>query len=385
MVFVGGIVGAGLAPQPGLSTLPVAAQVVGTAVAAVPAALLMERTGRRAGFLSGALVGCGAMLLAMYAVGAGSFALFCAASALVGANGAFMQQYRYAAAESVAPAYASRAIAVVLMGGVAGGVLGPEIGRRARDLLAEPYAGGFLVMAGVYVVVALLLVRLREPRAARGDAAAGDDLRPLRVLVTQPAFILAAAAAMTAYMVMSFIMTATPVSMHVLDGHSLDTTAVVIQAHVAAMYLPSLATGVIVDRLGTWRVVLIGIALLAGCIALGAGGHGAAAYGIGLALLGVGWNFLFLGGTVLLTQAARPAERFRVQAANDFLVFGVQAAASLGAGAMLYRVGWQNLNLIAAAPVVVLLGLLLGLRGRVPGAAAPAPASAAPPAQPAAD
>jgi MFS family permease len=182
-------------------------------------------------------------------------------------------------------------------------------------------------------------------------------------LLRRPSFGLAVAAGAIAYAVMSFIMTATPISMHVMDGHSLDDTARVLQSHVMAMYAPSLVTGLLVDRLGVRRMMIAGALALLSCIATTAFSHAVVTYWVGLILLGVGWNLLFVGGTVLLTRSYESAERFRAQATNDVAVFGSQATASLASGAVLHRFGWMTMNL-AAVPVLVLMLALIGTLGR---------------------
>jgi MFS family permease len=376
VMFVGGIVGGRLAPTPTVATLPVALFVVGVATTTVLASLLMERFGRRAGFVFGALLGAVASVYGAASISMGSFALFCSATFVLGANVAFVVQYRFAAAESVPRAEAGRAVSFVLAGGIVAGFLGPELARRARGVTDVEYAGAFLVLAVLYVVVAMLMVFVRRVEAANGEAVERVT-RPPSAIVARPEFALAAAAGMVAYGSMSLLMTATPLSMHVFDGHSLDAAAFVIQSHAVAMYLPSFFTGAIVDRFGTRRVMLLGVLAILGCVVTGASSHTLRAYWTGLVLLGIGWNFLFLGGTVLLARAWTAADRFRAQAANDLLVFGTQAAASLGSGAALHVAGWRAMNLIVLPGLLVLTVLILRLRlpdqAHVAPAAMPAP------------
>jgi len=364
ILLVGGIVGAELAPNPTLATLPLSLGILGLAVSAIPAALIMKRIGRRRGFAASAAWGVLAALLAAYAVANGSFLLFCLAAFMVGMNNAFVQQYRFAAAESVAPNQAGRAVSFVLVGGVAAGILGPEIGKRAKDLLeAGPYVGSFASLALIYLLVFGLALLLRDV-APRADAAQGVE-RPLRQVVLQPAFLLAMLASCVAYGVMSFIMTATPAQMHVVAGHSLDATTLVIQSHIVAMFLPSLATGLVIERLGVQRVMAVGLAALSATVLLGMASRDFIHYWGALVLLGLGWNFLFIGGTTLLTRSYRPAERFKAQAVNDFTIFGVQAAASISAGAVLFQAGWRVVNLVTLPALLALFVALLALRGRL--------------------
>ena len=369
----GGIVGQLLAPSPLLATLPVTAMIVGVASCSVPAALVMGRTGRRAGFMIGGAIAMTGALCAALATNAASFAGFCAATFVMGAGASFVQQYRFAAAESVDTRYAGRAVSFVLVGGLVAGALGPEIGRRGRLWLDTEFSGAFLAIAIVQGLVIVLLGLLYAPPPLAA-VAADQRIRAHRhalALLRRPAFGLALAAAATAYAVMSFIMTATPISMHVMDGHPIEDTAFVIQSHVMAMYAPSLVTGFLVDRLGVRRMMVAGTLALLGAVASTAFSHSFAAYWTGLVLLGIGWNLLFVGGTVLLTRSYEPAERFRAQATNDLAVFGSQASASLASGAVLHRFGWMTMNL-AAVPI---LGLMLAIIGTLGSRAFPRSAS----------
>jgi MFS family permease len=356
VTLAGGIVGQALAPSPMLATLPITSLVIGVATAAVPAAMFIRRVGRRTGFLTGAAVSVMASLLAARATAVGSFPMFCAATYILGASGAFAQQYRFAAAESVDARHTGRAVSMVLVGGIIAGALGPEIGRRGRHLFGTEFSGAFVIVAVVQLVALGILTGLRmPPTATEVDT---REQPPARAFFARPSFLLAVVAAASATAVMSFLMTATPISMHVHDHHSIDDAAFVIQSHVIAMFAPSLVTGWLVDRLGVSRMMTAGAVVIGGAIATTASGHSVASYWTGLVLLGLGWNLLFIGATVLLTQTLAPAERFRGQGLNDLGVFGSQAMASLASGAVLHRFGWASMNL-AAAPILVLVLLLI--------------------------
>lgn len=361
IIFAGGVTGTKLAPSPAWATLPIAAMVVGVALATVPAALIMKKIGRRWGFIAASLLAAMASLAAAHAIGAKSFSLFCGAILLIGANLAFIQQYRFAAAESVDVQHVSKAISFVLLGGIAAGFLGPELAKRTKNLLdLGDYAGSFASLAILYLLVAGLLFFLREPRSP-SEAATGRG-RPLREVITQPGYLIAVLGGMVAYGVMSFIMTATPISMHVIDGHSLDTTAGVIQSHVVAMYLPALFTGALIARWGAARVMVMGLCATVACVLFALSGHQSWIYWMALVLLGVGWNFQFLGATVMLTANYRPEERFKAQAVNDFVIFGTQALMSLSAGAVIHRANWEILNLITLPFLILVLLTMLFLR-----------------------
>lgn len=358
VTLAGGIIGESLAPSPLLATLPITALVLGLAAAAVPVALLIRRVGRRAGFVIGAAVSAAGALVAAHATAAGNFAEFCAATFVMGAAVASVQQYRFAAAESVDARHAGRAVSLVLVGGIIAGVLGPEIGRQGRLWFGNEFSGAFVLVAIVQVGAMLLLSALRIPAAA-GPAASHPPL-PFRSFFGRKPFVLAVVAAGSASAIMSFLMTATPVSMHLHHALSIDDAAFVIQSHVIAMFAPSLVTGWLVDRLGVRRMMLAGVVALGAASAAAASGHSVSAYWMGLVLLGLGWNLLFIGATVLLTQSLEPTERFRGQGLNDFTVFSSSALASLAAGAVLHQFGWTALNL-ATVPVLLLVLVLIAV------------------------
>ena len=368
MFLLGGIVGSELAPAPQLATLPLSLVIVGVALATVPAALAMQRFGRRRAFIASVLLAAVAALVIAWAIVVTSFILLCAGSLALGANLAFQQQQRFAAAESVPLADASRAIATVMLGTLAAAVVGPQLALVCKDLLpGHEYAGSFLLVAMLCIASAAVLTRYRAAEVP--VTAAGGEARPLAVVVRQPMFLVAVAASVVAFSVMSFIMTATPISMHVHDLYSDTHTAWVIQSHVLAMYGPSLVSGRLIARIGIRAGMLAGLALMAASVIVDGSGRSLAHYWWGLVLLGLGWNLLFVAGTTLLTGCYRPAERYRAQAVNDFSVFGVQAIASLLAGPAVHALGWTQLN-VATMPLLAGLGLVLLLRSPTPSGAA---------------
>ena len=365
LLLIGGIVGTELAPSPSLATLPIAISVIGVAIFTIPAALVMKKIGRKFGFIVSAVVAAGAALVAAYAIGVGSFFLLCAAMIFIGGNMAFVQQYRFAAAESVETRHVGKAVSFVLLGGVLAGYLGPEIAKRTKDWLGYgAYTGSFVSLALLSVVVAVLLSFLRNVAVKDEEAATGEE-RSLRAMVMQPTFIVAVMAGVVGYGVMSLIMTATPISMHVTDGHTLGETGWVIQSHVIAMYLPALFTGYLVGRLGVLRVMSMGVVVLFACVALALVDRSLMHYWGALVLLGLGWNLLFVAGTTLLTRSYHPAERYRAQAVNEFMIFGTQAIASLTAGTVIALASWRILNLINLPFLFLLLAAILMLRYRL--------------------
>jgi len=364
ITLVSGIVGVNMAPSPALATLGSTLAVVGLAVATIPAAMVMKRVGRQRGFIGAAVLAGMATLLIAYALSQENFALFCLAAFLVGSTSAAVAHYRFAAAESVSPEQASKAISFVMIGGIFAGYLGPEVVKRTGDWLeAAPYSASFLILAGFYLVVIILLVFFREVPPTE-ELVSGVE-RPLRVIARQPAFMLAVVASAVGYGVMTLIMTATPVNMHLIHGFSLEETAWVIQSHVIAMFLPSLFTGYLLIRLGIQRMMLIGLVCLFACIGIGYYSQVVMHYWWALVLLGIGWNFMFVSGTTLLTHSYRPSERFKAQATNDFTVFGVQALASLSAGALLAISNWQVLTLLTLPFLIALCIGIIVLRKRI--------------------
>ena len=350
-----GLVGAALAPSPSLATLPVALITVVTALTTIPASLLMARIGRRAGFQIGAFAGAAGAGLAVWGIAGGDFVLFCLGNALMGVFQASAMYYRFAAADLAAPAFRSRAVSWVLAGGVAAALIGPEIAARTRTLApAADYMGAYIATALLALLSILLLAALRAPPPvveAQGDGRG----RPLLVIMRQPVFIVAALNAAVAYVVMSFVMSASPLAV-VAAGYGVDAAAGVTRWHLIGMFAPSLVTGGLIARFGVRRILVAGVALLGASLALALSSAALPAFQGALLLLGIGWNFLFIGGTTLLTEAYAPAERARTQAANEFLVFGTTALATLAAGAVQTGQGWATVNIVAL-PALLLAGL----------------------------
>ncbi|MBF0280597.1 MAG: MFS transporter [SAR324 cluster bacterium] len=360
VILLGGIIGGKLAPYPSWATLPIAIMIVGVATFTVPASFIMKKIGRRYGFMSAIGVAAIAALGGAYAIHIESFLLFCIAILFMGGNIAFIQQYRFAAVESVDPSYAGKAISFVLLCGIVGGFIGPEVGKRGKDLLEYgEYTGSFVGISALYLLTAVMLFFFQDIKPKQTHIKGGEEERPLWSIVVQPLYFTAILGAAIGYGTMSLIMTATPISMHVMDGYSLKETAWVIQSHVVAMYLPSLFTGQLVQRFGVLKIMMTGVLLLFICLGIALLHEHLIHYWGSLVLLGVGWNFLFVGGTILLTQNYRPVERFKAQATNDFLVFGIQAFTSLSAGTLIYLAGWNILILIPLPVLSMLLFILL--------------------------
>lgn len=346
VMTVGALAGSRIAPEPWLATAPIAAMFLGTAAATWPAASLMARRGRRLGFILGALLGMLGGLLGAAGIWMGSLVLLSVGTGLVGAYQGCAQFYRFAAAEVSDLAFRPRAISYVLAGGVFAAIVGPELGRLGGPLLTAEFAGSFLLLAAVSLLATGLLLGLRAPAPiSAGTAVPSEEARPLGTIVAQPAYLVALFGAATGYGVMILAMTATPLAM-VHHGHGLQDAARVIQAHVLGMFLPSFFTGSLITRFGVLRIMLTGVALLSAHIATSLTGTGFGSFLGALVLLGVGWNFLYIGGTTLLTETYRQSERARAQATNDLTIFAVGLSSSLAAGSLLQGLGWQALNAV---------------------------------------
>jgi MFS family permease len=358
MVTLGGIIGSKLTPDPTLATLPVSIMVLCVAATAIPATILMKRIGRRLGFSLASLSAAIATILAGLALYFLSFWLFIIAGAVFGINMAFTQQYRYAAAESVEPAQAPRAISYVLLGPIGGALVGPELVKYGQFAVPTIEYVGTLIALGFLYVVQATLFRLLEPLRGEGPDTRTSDGRPVAEIVRQPLFLVAMLGGATAYGVMTFIMTATPLSMHIHDGFDLADTAQVIRSHVLGMYVPSLFAGHLIQRFGVVRIMSMGaLGLVAACI-VGLQGQSYMHYWYALVLLGVGWNFLYVGSTSMVTLTYDISERFRAQAVNEFGIFGTSAAGSLLAGTIIHLYGWFTLVVV---PLPLLAVSLIGL------------------------
>lgn len=368
VVILGGIVSATIAPGPSLATVPISLAIVATALTTIPAAMLMRRIGRRAGFIGGASIGLMGGLVAAQAIVRADFALFCVATLMLGSSMAFTQQYRFAAAESVPPERLSKAISYVLVGGLGAAILNPQLALAARWWIpGTQYAGSFLAVSLLYAAAIVVLSRLQVPALPAAPTAVSSA--PARAPISTPQFRIAVFAGACAYAVMSFIMTAAPISMHNIDHHDVEATTWVVQSHILAMYLPSLFTGHVIARFGERKVMMWGGALLASCAAISLFGHQLGHYWLGLVTLGLGWNLLFVAGTTLLARSVDIANRHRAQALNDFAVFGSQACASLLAGLAVQLIGWQALNLVTLPLLAAMIFTASRLRSGTPAVA----------------
>ncbi len=357
-VTMAALIGHSLAENKGLATLPVAIQALATMAASIPAGLVFARLGRRPGFLLGALGSLGGSLIYGYGVWRGDFALYCLGAVPAGLGFGIAQHYRFAAAEVVAPAHRPRAIALVMAGGVVAAVVGPELVKHTRLLLAPHlFLATYLILATLPVFCAALLGFVRLPPAPPRPAV------PARLgeILSRPAFRVAATAGAAGYGAMNLVMTSTPIEM-MLCGFGVPASATVIQAHAVAMFAPGFVTGRLISRHGARRVIGWGAALTALCVATAISGRSFSNFTVALVALGVGWNFMFVGATALLAESHASHERVRAQAANDFIVFGTVACTAFASGFLHNLAGWEAVNLLPLPALALALWLMLRRR-----------------------
>jgi MFS family permease len=351
----GSIVGATLAPDVSLATVPLSMYVVGLAAGTLPTGAISRAYGRRTAFIIGA--GCGMLtgLLGAYAILRGSFVLFCAATFLGGLYGAVSQSYRFAAADGASAAFRPKAVSWVMAGGVFAGVLGPQLVQWTMDIW-PPYlfAFSFLMQAAVALIAMAILAGVDAPKPAPADLHGG---RPLLEIARQPRFIAAAFCGIVSYPMMNLVMTSAPLAMQ-MCGLSVSDSNFGIQWHIVAMYGPSFFTGSLIARFGAPKIVATGLALEAAGAAIGLSGITAMHFWTTLIVLGVGWNLSFVGASALVLETHRPQERNKVQAFNDFLVFGMMAVGSFASGQLLANYGWSAVNLVVFPPVLLGLAVL---------------------------
>lgn len=348
IVSASALIGHMLADDKALATVPLSSQFIGMMAATIPVSLLMKRIGRKDGFTVGLVIGLIGSGLAVHAVLEGHFILFCVASFLVGIMNAVGQYYRFAAADAASEAYKSRAISLVMAGGIVAS-LGPLLANWSKGMFAPvDFAGVYVAVAALYGASLLVLRFITIPRPSEEERT--GKTRPLIQIIRQPTFIVAVTAGMAGYATMSLLMTATPLAMSVC-GFTFFDTAQVIQWHVVGMYGPAFFTGSLIRRFGTSNIMLAGAVLLGACAAVNLAGISLAHFWVGSVILGVGWNFLFIGGTTLVTETYTPPEKAKAQGFNDFMVFGSVAAASLLSGVLHQGVGWQVMN-YAVLPIL---------------------------------
>ena len=354
-VFLSGIIGSQITSIKHLSTLPTALYVVGTAIFTILAARIMSKIGRRLGFVFAALGSSAASLLGAFAISQQSFILFCISCLILGIGAAFNHQYRFAAAESVGKEKAPKAISILMLAGIVAAFLGISSANYTKNLIPDHlYVGSYLLLAVFTFIPAIFLFFYKNNETSKTELNNKYNGRRLFEIIFQPKFLQAVTAAAFAYAIMSFLMTATPLSMHVMEKMSLENTGLVLQFHVVAMFLPSLITGHLIKKFGHSNIMYIGVLFFVVTIILSLFEQTFVNYMVALIFLGFGWNFLFISGTSLVVLTYKEEEKFRAQGINDLIVFTTMAIASLSAGILLILTSWETMNLICV-PFLVLI------------------------------
>ena len=345
-VFISGIIGSDLSSIKTLSTLPPSIYVVGTAAATIFAAKIMSIIGRRLGFIFASVAGSISCLIGAYAIIIESFFIFCFAKFILGATMAFTHQYRFAAAESVEKEKAPKAISSLLLAGIVAAFLGIGLANYTKNFVSDYlYVGSYLTLAVLTLIPSFLLFFFKDIREISFVSNKENNSRNYSEFFSDPKFLQAITSAAFAYAVMSFLMTATPISMHIVHQLSLEKTGIVLQFHVLAMFLPSLVTGNLIKKFGYSNMMYLGVLFYFFTILLSFFQPSFLNYFISLIFLGIGWNFLFISGTSLLVTTYKPEEKFKAQGFNDLLVFSSMALASLLAGILISIASWKTVNL----------------------------------------
>ncbi len=353
-VFLSGIIGSQISPIKSLSTLPMSISVIGIAIGAILATKVMSLIGRKAGFISASIGNFLFSLLAAYSIMDQNFILFCFANFFIGVGMAFTHQYRFAAAESVEKDKVPRAISIILLGGIVSAFLGPSLANYGKDIIDEHlYAGSYFSLAMLTIIPAIFFLFYQN--TSRLDSNIKSSGRSILELISQPRFLQALIASAFGYAIMTFLMTATPLSMHVMEKMSLSKTGLVIQFHVVAMFLPSLIAGNLVKKFGHSKIMYAGVFLYSVTIIASFFDQTYYNYMFALIFLGLGWNFLFISGTSLLVLTYKEEEKFKAQGLNDFIVYSVHATGSLSAGILITLTNWKMMNLICIPFLIIII------------------------------
>ena len=357
-VFLSGIIGSQISPIKSLSTLPMSISVVGIAVGAIFATKLMSLIGRKAGFIFASLGNSLVSLLAAYSIMEQNFILFCFANFFLGVGMAFTHQYRFAAAESVEKDKIPKAISIILLGGIISAFIGPGIANYSKDIVSDQlYVGSYISLSILMFIPAILFLFYENILKLKTEIKYSG--RSYLELISQPKFLQAMIASAFGYAIMTFLMTATPLSMHVMEKMSLDKTSMVIQFHVASMFLPSLLTGHLIKKIGHSLVMYAGIFLYSITILISFFDQTYMNYMFALIFLGLGWNFLFISGTSLLVLTYKEEEKFKAQGLNDFIVYSIHATGSLSAGILIVLTNWKFMNMMCIPLLIIIVLTIL--------------------------
>ncbi|HOB94142.1 MAG TPA: MFS transporter [Aquabacterium sp.] len=358
-IAINGLVGLALAPVGWMATVPITAYVAGGALATGIVARHQRRWGRQRTFQLGLLVAIASAAVCAWAAMQRNFWLLTAATLVAGYYNANGSLYRFASVELVKPDFKERAISWVLAGGILGGVVGPNLASASRDLLAQPFAGAYLALMGVAALSLAVMSCIPFPTLP-GQGSTTPQGRPTSVIVRQPVFIIATAACAIGYGVMNLLMAATPIAMAQCQ-HPFSAAALVLEWHVLAMFVPSFFTGKLIKRFGVLPIMATGLALNVACVAFALHGNDVMHFLGALMALGLGWNFLFIGGSTLVTETYAPEEKTRAQGAVDFCVYTTMTVTSFSSGALVTTGGWTAMNLGSIAPLLLLAAALAWL------------------------
>ncbi len=357
-VFLSGIIGSQISPLKSLSTLPMSISVVGIAIGAIFASKLMSITGRKIGFIVASIGNTLVSILAAYSIFIQSFSIYCVANFFLGMGMAFTHQYRFAAAESVSKDKVPRAISIILLGGIVSAFIGPSVANFSKDLFSNHmYVGSYLSLAALTFLPTIFFLFYKN--TSKIELSFKYSGRSYFELVSQPRFLQAVISSAFGYAIMTFLMTGTPLSMHVIEGISLNKTSIVIQIHVACMFLPSLIAGNLVKKIGHSKMMYVGVGLYCITVVISLFDQSFLNYMLALVFLGFGWNFLFISGTSLLVLTYKEEEKYRAQGFNDFVVYSVHALGSLSAGILIVLTNWKIMNLICIPLIIVIILITL--------------------------
>ena len=357
-VFLSGIIGSQISPLKSLSTLPMSISVVGIAIGAIFASKLMSITGRKIGFIVASIGNTLVSILAAYSIFIQSFSIYCVANFFLGVGMAFTHQYRFAAAESVNKDKVPRAISIILLGGIVSAFIGPSVANYSKELFSNHmYVGSYLSLAALTFLPTIFFLFYKN--TSKIELSFKYSGRSYLELVSQPRFLQAVISSAFGYAIMTFLMTGTPLSRHVIDGISLNKTSIVIQIHVACMFLPSLIAGNLVKKIGHSKMMYVGVGLYCITVVISLFDQSFLNYMLALVFLGFGWNFLFISGTSLLVLTYNEEEKYRAQGFNDFVVYSVHALGSLSAGVLIVLTNWKIMNLICIPLIIVIILITL--------------------------
>ena len=359
-VFLSGIIGSQLSTIKSLATFPPSIYVVGIAISTIFAAKVMAIIGRRLGFVLASIGSSVACLIAAYAIFIDSFIIFSFSCFILGTGMAFIHQYRFAAAETVEKEKAPKAVSMLLLAGIVSAFIGITLANKTKDLISDHvYVGSYIALACLTIIPGIFLSFYKNSKIINKNTSTNIDVRTYKEFIFDPKFLQAMVAATFGYVVMAFLMTATPISMHYVHKLSVEMVGLVIQFHVLGMFLPSLFTGNLIKRFGFSKIMYMGVFFYAMTISLSLFEPTFINYFVSLIFLGIGWNFLYISGTSLLVTTYNEQEKFKAQGFNDLIVFSATAIGSLSAGILISLLSWKIINFMCIPFLLIILFAIL--------------------------